>query len=158
MNDVSFCTDFKCRANIAAEFDDFFLSQLFVADIVIERCEQFHADIDVPTDLTGLFNDLVVLDTYDVLDTLHRFHQLDFTDEVIHDASEIGPGGVHVQTFRAQGINFRGVGRDGDHFDCRIAFYTVVSADSLVDHTEGTFSKRLSFDLPFGPYLFQYFN
>ena len=36
VNDISLRTDFKRRTNIAAEFDDFFLSQFFVADIGIK--------------------------------------------------------------------------------------------------------------------------
>ena len=158
MNDISLCADFKRRTNIATKLNHLLLGQLFIADIGVESGEQFHSDIDIPANLIRLFHYLVVLNAYNVLNALQGFHQLDFTDKVIHDTLKIGSCGVHIQTFRTQRIHFGRIGRNRNHLDCRIAFHAVVSANSLVNYTEGSFTKRLSFDFPFRPYFFQYFN
>ena len=66
-----------------------FLSDISALSILLERCQQFHLDQNIPLRYAGVFDQTGILTVYDIGKTLQGHHDADFVFKFGNDTLDV---------------------------------------------------------------------
>ena len=157
MNNACPMTNDQGLGNINSQFDDILLIQIMCGEILRQRCQQLHADQDIPPDILFMLVDLVILIGNDIGIPDKALHEPDLAHDFLYVFSQISlcvllPEAAHMEL-----LQFHRIIGDPDHFQCCPLLITAGTPLNLIYLTKSAFSDFPD-DLPSRPEVKTHFR